>query len=106
MLILTETHEAGGVAPFVDKAYKKFFLNRNEQKFQRCKGGVAILVERQMSQHCVITDKVKNVNEVLIVRNNAFRPALITVGIYGGQPNQYSTEEVRKAWSELLMKIN
>ena len=106
MMILTETHEAGGVAPFVDRAYKSFFLNRNEQKYQRCKGGVAILVERQMAQHCVITDKLKNVNEVLIVRNNAFRPALITVGIYGGQPSQYSTEEIRNAWAELLIKIN
>ena len=106
MMILTETHEAGGVAPFVDRAYKPFFLNRNEQKYQRCKGGVAILVESQMAQHCVIIDKLKIVNEVIILRNNAFRPALITVGIYGGQPTQYSTDEVRNAWSELLIKIN
>ena len=46
VMLLSETHTAGGIEPFVDKNFKAFYNNRNKKKYSTCKGGVAILYER------------------------------------------------------------
>ena len=102
VMILSETHTAGGIEPFVDKNFKAFYNNRNKKKYSTCKGGVAILYERGLANHVVILDKISEVNEVIITRNNAFSPPLIVAAVYGGQESQYTKEEMKSAWTKLL----
>ena len=78
-----------------------FYRHRSDKV---AKGGIAIAVNKDISDDCVIIDKGSD-NEWMSIQLNKFSPPIIAVCVYGHQDSQFSRNDNAKKWSELYSKL-
>ena len=98
--LINETQLVGNMKVSLDPAYSSWTRNRKEKGG----GGIATAVSRQYSDTAVGAGEGYKDKEYLIVRIEAFSPALNIVNSYGEQ-RKTKKEDVKEKWETLKKKL-
>ena len=103
---LVETNLNGNKKPDNNSNFECFVINRSKDEATRCKGGVALAVDKSLSKNCIILEKDnKYIEYIMIQINKVFEKPLVVCGVYGLQTSHVSTEVRHTQWDCLLQKV-